>query len=156
MKAQVAGGGACVADVHGYIGQGEMGFAAIEVAAAVQLRVERSRSWWIDWPVIETRDEIVVCASYTSSYPNRPSMRYVDVVRQAYRNLCDVVAHRIGGTLEEANTIVATAADLRNCALYGMRGFISDEASPSDNDIAVVAALPKTVFSEPRAAPTGG
>jgi hypothetical protein len=83
-------------------------------------------------------------------------MRYVDVVRQAYRNLCDVVARRIDGTLEDANTIVATAADLRNCAIYGMRGFISDEKSPSDNDIAVVAALPKAVFSEAQAAPPAG
>jgi len=68
------------------------------------------------------------------------------VVRQTYRNVCDVVAHRIGGTLEDAYTIVATAADLRNCAIYGMCGFISDEKSPRDDDIAVGAALPKSVF----------
>jgi acetamidase/formamidase len=151
MKAQVDGGGVCAADVHGYIGQGEMGFAAIEVAAAVRLRVERSSGWLVDWPLIETEQEIMVCASYTSSYPSRPAMRYVDVVRLAYQNMCNVVTHRISGSLEEANTIVATAVGIRNCALYGMLGFISDEQSPRDDDIAVIAVLPKYVFTEPPA-----
>lgn len=83
---------------------------------------------------------------YSAAYATCQPMRYVDVIRQAYRSLCDVVAVRISGTVEEANTVVATAADIRNCALYGLQGFISDEKSPATSEIAVVAALPKAVF----------
>jgi hypothetical protein len=74
-----------------------------------------------------------------------PPLRYVDVVRQAYRSMCEVVAARIGGSFEDANTIVATAVDIRNCALYGLAGFVSDDKTHTD-DIAVVSALPKSVF----------
>ena len=42
MKAQVDQAGLCAADVHAYIGQGEVAFAGIEVNADVQLRAERS------------------------------------------------------------------------------------------------------------------
>ena len=61
--------------------------------------------------------------------------------------MCDVVAARIGASLEEANTIVATAVDIRNCALYGLAGFIDDGRSPQTSDLAIVAALPKSVFA---------
>ena len=37
-------------------------------------------------------------------------------------------------------------ADIRNWALYGLQGFISDEKSPAMTEIVVVAALPKSVF----------
>jgi len=148
MRAQVDGAGLCVDDVHGYIGQGELAFAGIEVRASVQLRVERSTGWFVDWPLIETEDEIMVFSSYTSTYINRPKLAYVDVVREAYRALREVVAHRIGATVEDANSIVATAADIRNCALYGLGDYIQKEGKRGqpDYDIAVVACLPKAVF----------
>jgi acetamidase/formamidase len=104
MKAQVDGAGLCLEDVHGYIGQGELAFAAIETNARVQVRVERSTGWHVDWPLIETPDEVMVFSSYTSTFPKRPVMRYVDVVRQAYRSMCEVVAARIGGTPPSAPT----------------------------------------------------
>jgi acetamidase/formamidase len=140
MKAQVDGAGVCVADIHGYIGQGEMSFAGIEVAAAVQLRVERSHGWFVDWPIIETSDEIMVFCSHTGTW------RYVDVVREAYAALRRVVAARIGGTIEDANPIVASAVDVRNCALYGLHGFVPHDMRVDDSDIAVVAVLSKDVF----------
>ena len=146
VKANVDGAGVCVEDVHGYIGQGEMSFAAIEAQATVQLRVERSSGWLVDWPLIETVEEIMVFSSYSFAYSHRPHLRYVDVIRQAYQSMCEVVAHRINSTVEEANTIVATAVDIRNSALYGLEGFISDTSSPHTDDIAVVAVLPKHVF----------
>ncbi|MFC1586878.1 hypothetical protein ACFL54_01075 [Planctomycetota bacterium] len=146
LKAQVDNAGLCLADIHGYIGQGEMGFAAIEVAANVKVRVERSSDWLVDWPIVETENEIMVFSSYSSAYIHRPSLRYVDVIRQAYRSLCEVVAARIGGTFDVANTIVASAVDIRNCALYGLEGFISQEKSPHTSEIAVVACLPKDIF----------
>jgi acetamidase/formamidase len=155
LKAQVDGVGLCLEDVHGYIGQGEMAFAAIEVKARVQLRVERSTGWLIDWPIIETSDEIMVFSSYSFAYSHRPKLDYVDVVREAYRAMCSVVADRIGASLAEANTIVATVVDIRNCALYGLRGFISPEKSPNVDDIAVVAVLRKDVFVGQRDGVTG-
>jgi acetamidase/formamidase len=147
LKAQVDGAGLCMDDVHGYIGEGELSFSGIEVAARVQVRVERSTGWLVDWPLIETPDEIMVHCSYTSTYAGRPQLKYVDVVREAYRALREVVAARIGGSIEEANSIVATAADLRNCALYGLgEGYIPQDKDKPPYDIAVVAALPKAVF----------
>ncbi|MFC1587904.1 acetamidase/formamidase family protein [Planctomycetota bacterium] len=146
FKAQVDQAGICLDDVHGYIGQGEMAFAGIEVQAKVQVRVERSTDWHVDWPIIETENEIMVFSSYTSTYIHRPKLEYVDIVREAYRAMREVVAAKIGGTIEEANTIVATAVDIKNCALYGLKGFISQEESPETSDIAVVASLPKDVL----------
>ncbi len=146
LKAQIDGAGICVADVHGYLGQGEMAFAGIEVAANVQLRVERSSGWLVDWPLIETDEEIMVCCSHTDTFPESAPRRYVDVVREAYRALREVVAARMDASIDEANGIVASAVDIRNCALYGLQGFVPDDKRSRDGDIAVVAALPKSVF----------
>lgn len=147
LKAQVDGAGLCMDDVHGYIGEGELSFSGIEGPARVRLRVERSTGWFIDWPLIETADEIMVHCSYTSTFHRRHQKTYVDLVREAYRALRVVVAARIGGTIEEANSIVATAVDLRNCALYGLgEGYIPQDAGKPPYDIAVVASLPKSVF----------
>lgn len=148
LKAQVDGAGVCMDDVHGYISEGELAFAGIEVNGRVQVRVERSTDWLVDWPLIETPDEIMVHCSYTSTYVDRPQRRYVDIVREAYRALRDVVAAKIGGTVAEANSIVATAGHLRNCALYGLgEGFVPDAKDLPPYDIAVVACLPKEVFA---------
>jgi acetamidase/formamidase len=149
VRAQVEGAGVCAEDVHGYIGQGEMGFAAIEVNATLRLRVERSTGWQVDWPLIETSDEIMICSSWANVYAGEPPARYVDVIREAYRAMVEVVAARASTSTQQANSIVATAVDIRNCALYGLQGFISDQTSPNVDDIAVVAVLPKAVFAEP-------
>jgi len=151
MKAQIDGAGLCLADVHGYIGQGEMAFAGIEVAAKVQVRVEKSTGWYVDWPLIETEDEIMVFASLSAvPVPGESNdLQYVDIARQAYREMRKVVAERIGGSLSDANPIVATAIDIRNCALYGLGNFIQEDGKQpnrSDRDIAVVGVLPKSVF----------
>ena len=50
MRANVDGAGLCISDVHGYIGQGELAFAGVEVAANVRLHVTRSLDWYVDWP----------------------------------------------------------------------------------------------------------
>jgi acetamidase/formamidase len=146
LKAQVGGAGVCAADVHGYIGEGEMAFAGIEVAADVRLRVEQSSGWLVDWPLIETEDEIMVFCSHTDTFPDRAHQWYVDVVREAYRAMRAVVAARMGGTIDESNAIVASAVDIRNCALYGLQRFVPGDKRTQDGDIAVVAALPKDIF----------
>jgi acetamidase/formamidase len=150
LRAQVGGAGLCLDDVHGYIGQGELAFAAIELRGRVRLRVERSVGWHVDWPLIETADSIRVIVSDTSTYTGR-SMPYVELVREAYWALREVVARRIGGSIEEANPIVATAADLENCALYGLgEGYIPQHRDTPPFDLAVAARLPKHVFRDER------
>ena len=140
IKAQVDGAGICVADAHAYQGQGELAFDGVGAAASVRLRVERSTGWLVDWPLVETADEVMVCAS---------GDRYVDIVRQAYWSLREVAAARAGCTIAEANSIVASAADLRNCAVYGLGdGYISGTAGQPSGDLAVVAALPKHALRE--------
>ena len=149
IKAQVDNAGLCLADVHGYIGQGEMAFAGIEVAARIQVRVERSEGWYVDWPLIETEDEIMVFSSDTDIHDRDTSREYVDVVRQAYKEMRKVVAEKIGGTVSDANPIVASALDIRNCALYGLGNFIQKDGKKGDQpdrDIAVIGVLPKSIF----------
>ncbi len=71
-----------------------------------------------------------------------------NVAREAYRALREVVAAKIGGTIEQANSIVATAADLRNSALYGLgQGYIPQDKGKPPHDLAVVACLGKNVFA---------
>jgi acetamidase/formamidase len=148
LKAQIDGGGLCAADVHAYIGQGEVAFAGIEVNANIQLRVEHSEDWLVDWPLIETDDEIMLFCSDTNILHGTEDQTYVDVVREAYRAMREVVAARVGGTIEEVNSIVATALDIRNCAIYGLGDYIQKEGKTGgpDRDIAIVACLPKDIF----------
>jgi len=150
LRAQVQGAGICAADVHAYIGQGEVAFAGIEVNANVQLRVDRSNGWPVDWPLIETDDEIMLFCSDTNLLDGTADQEYVDVVREAYRAMREVVAARVNGKLEEANPIVATALDIRNCAIYGLGNYIRKDGKTGapDQDIAIVACLPKDVFVE--------
>ena len=157
LKAQVDRAGLCLADVHGYIGQGEMAFAGIEIAARVRLRVERSAGWHVDWPLIEAADEIMVFCPDTNLLSGTTEEAYVDIVRRAYAEMRKVVAHRIGGSIADANPIVAAALDVRNCALYGLGNFVQKdgkvpgqpdgELAQPDRDIAVVGVLPKEIFA---------
>ena len=98
MKAQVDGAGVCMADFHVYMSEGEMSFNGVSAAANIRAHVERSEGWFIDWPLIETEDEIMVFSSGED---------YVQVVRQAFRACRQVVAHKAGCSIEEANNLVA-------------------------------------------------
>jgi acetamidase/formamidase len=150
LKAQVTGAGICVADVHGYISQGEVGFAGVEAAAALQLRVERSQGWLVDWPLIETQDEIMVFSSNTNLLKGTTGEEYVDVVRRAFWCMREVVAARTGCRIEDANAIVSAALDIRNCALYGLGNFVQKDGKTNepDDNVAVVGVLPKYVFAD--------
>jgi len=148
LRANVDGAGVCVDDVHGYIGQGELGFGAIEVNATVELKVERSDRWAVDWPVIETADAFMVFVSYTSTYVRRPALKYVDLVKEAYTEMRRLVAARLQIPVEEANTIVATACDIQNCALYGLgENYVPRDRGRQPYDIAIVASLPRSIFA---------
>jgi hypothetical protein len=103
----------------------------------------------VDWPLIETADEIMVFASDLNLWCGTTDEQYVDVVRRAYREMRKVVAARIGGTISEANPVVAAALDIRNCAVYGLGNFVQKDGKKTnqpDKDIAVVGVLPKSVF----------
>lgn len=147
LRAQVDGAGLCVDDLHGYIGQGELGFGAIEVSGAVQLRVERSDRWDVEWPVIETDDEVLVVISYTATYVRRRPERYVDLVKAAYAEMRRLVATRLGISVEEANSLVSAACDIRNNALYGLgEGYIPQDRDRPPYDLSISAALLKSAF----------
>lgn len=149
MRANVDGAGVCIDDVHGYIGEGELGFGAIEVNATVELTVERSDRWAVDWPVIETGEGFMVVVSYTGTYVRRPVRRYVDLVKEAYIELRRLVSARLDIPVEEANTIVATACDIRNCALYGLgENYIPRDRGRQPYDIAIAASLPRSIFAD--------
>ena len=144
MKAQVDGLGLCVADVHGYQSAATMAFASMDVAARVQLRVERSQGWLVSWPLIETDDEIMVLISHSSILEHRPHPQGPDVAHEAYQALREVVAARTGCSAAEADTIVAAAMDLRHCAVRGVeKGLEELSEGTSPWDLVVVAALPK-------------
>lgn len=147
FRVNVDGVGVCADDIHGYIGQGELGFRAIEVNGSVQFNVERSNRWFVDWPVIETANEFMVFVSYTATYVRRPVLKYVDLVKEAYREIRRLVAEKLGISAEEANTIIATACDIKNCALYGLgENYIPQDRNRQPYDIAIVASLPKSIF----------
>jgi hypothetical protein len=103
----------------------------------------------VDWPLVETADEIMLCCSDTNLLTGSDEQAYVDVVRAAYRAMRQVVAARIGGSIADANPIVATALDIRNCAIYGLGDFIQKAGKDGqpDRDIAIAAVLPKHIFS---------
>ncbi|MHC5036832.1 MAG: hypothetical protein ACYTHM_05930 [Planctomycetota bacterium] len=90
----------------------------------------------------------MVFCSDTNLLAGSADQGYVDVVREAYRAMREVVADRIQGTIEEANPIVATALDIRNCAVYGLGDYVrkAGKTGAPDQDIAVVACLRKDVF----------
>jgi hypothetical protein len=99
--------------------------------------------------LIETQDEIMVFCSDTNLLHGSAEQGYVDVVRLAYREMRKVVAAKIGGSIGDANSIVAAALDVRNCALYGLGNFIQKDGKKErqpDRDIAVVGVLPKSFF----------
>jgi hypothetical protein len=102
----------------------------------------------VDWPLIETDAEIMLFCSDTNILDGTQDQAYVDVVRQAYWAMREVVAARVGGTVAEVNSIVATALDVRNCAVYGLGNYVQKEGKTEqpDRDIAVVACLPKDIF----------
>jgi hypothetical protein len=98
-------------------------------------------------PVIETEDRLILFVSYTSTYDRRSALRYVDLVKMAYQAMRRVVAARRGISIEEANTIVATACDIVNFALYGLgENYVPQDRGRLPYDTALVAALPKSVF----------
>ena len=148
LKAQVDSVGLCAADVHAYIGQGEVAFAGIEVNARIQIRVERSEDWIVDWPLVETEKELMLFCSDTNLLDGIEDQSYVDVVREAYRAMREVIAAKAGSSIEEVNSIVATALDIRNCAVYGLGNYIQkeDKTIKNDRDIAITACLPKDIF----------
>jgi len=91
-RTQVDCAGACAADVQGYISQVEVVFAGVKVADNVRLHVERSGGWRGDWSLIETEDEIMVFCPNKNLLGEADDQEYVDLVREAFRAMRNVVA----------------------------------------------------------------
>ena len=138
MIAQVDGAGLCMADFHAYMGEGEMAFNGVSSSANVTVRVTRCADWPVDWPIIETPDEVMVV---------RTGRDYVQVVREAFRGCRDLVEQKTGCSTYLANSLVASAMDLRNSAIYGLgNGYFEDRPDEPSRDLSVVGVLPKDVF----------
>jgi acetamidase/formamidase len=141
LKARVDGAGLCLSDAHGYQPSGRLAYAGIDVSANVQVRVLRSEGWLVKWPLIETADEVMVLVS-TAHTKAGMDARYEEVAEAGYRALREVVAARMGCSEREADQIVATGVDIRNCALLGLG------AAPADDEpgwqTSVAAALRKS------------
>ena len=138
LKAQVDGAGVCMADFHAYMGEGEMAFNGVSSAANVTARVTRSSGWPVDWPLIETADEVMLV---------RTGSNYVQVVRETFRGCRELVQEKTGCSVELANALVASVMNLRNCAIYGLgHGYFEDRPDEPSRDLSVVGVLPKDVF----------
>jgi hypothetical protein len=102
----------------------------------------------VDWPVIETKSELMVFVSYTATYVGRPALGYVDLVKEGYIEIRRLVGHRLAISVEEANSIVATACDIKNCVLYGLGdNYIPQDRDRQPYDIALVASLAMSIFT---------
>ncbi|MHB0856386.1 MAG: hypothetical protein ACYC5M_02320 [Anaerolineae bacterium] len=145
LCAQVDGVGLCVGDVHGFRPTGALAHASLEISANVRLRVERSQGWSLDWPLIETPEEIVVVVSFAHALHHGPRPTRAAVLREAYTAMTRVVAGRAGCAGQEAESIVAAAVSLRDCIAIGYDGEIAAEDGWA---ISVAAALPKASFSQ--------
>ncbi|TES93534.1 MAG: hypothetical protein E3J87_02085 [Candidatus Cloacimonadota bacterium] len=150
MKVNVDGAGVCADDIHGYISEGELAFAGIEVRGSVQLKVQRCTEWHVDWPLIETADELMVVCTYTATMVRQPKISYVDLVKMAYKSMREIVSKKANCTIEEANSIVATACGIRNCAIYGLEGYIAGfrDSPQFPQEISIVGCLPKSIFNQ--------
>ena len=116
----------------------EMAFNGVSSAANIRAKVERSQGWLVDWPLIETSDEIMVCVT---------GSKYVDIVVEAFRASREMVAARAGCSEEEANPLVASAMNLRNCAIYGLGdGYLPGTEGQPSRDLSVLAVIAKDVF----------
>jgi len=148
MRANVDGAGVCADDIHGYIGEGELAFAGIEVRGSVQMRIERCTDWHVDWPLIETENEILVICSYSVTTVRRPVMNYTDLVKLAYRNMREIVSKKANCSIQQANSIVAAACGIRNCALYGLEGYIEGlkNGPQYPTEISLAGCMPKSIF----------
>ncbi len=149
LQCNVDGVGICGDDLHAYISEGELAFAGIEVNGSVQLRIERCSEWYVDWPIIETKEEIFVICSYAVMNVRQPKMTYTDYVKAAYKSMREIISKKVNCSIQDANSIVATASGIRNCALYGMEGYITGfkDYSQLPQGIVIAGYLPKMVFN---------
>lgn len=122
------------------MGEGEMAFNGVSAAANVRARVTRCLDWPVDWPLVETADEIMVV---------RTGSDYVQVVREAFRGCRELVQEKTGCSKVLANAVVASVMDLRNSAIYGLgHGYFDFRPDEPSRDLSVLGVLPKAVFEQ--------
>ena len=138
IKAQVDGAGVCMADFHAYMGAGESACNGVSCAANVRARVERSEGWLVDWPLVETENELMVCVCHD---------KYGMGVKEAFRACREVVAARAGCTPEEAHSVVASVMDIQNHAIFFLgEGYPPGTEEKPSSDLSLSAVIPKDIF----------
>lgn len=114
----------------------------------MRLRVERCTQWPVDWPLVETQDDIYLLCSYAAARVRQPRQRYADLVRTVYQGMRELVSHRCQCSIQQANSIVATACSISNCSIFGLDGFIAgvQEDSRFLLELSIAGCLPKSMF----------
>lgn len=64
LPIHVEGGRAYFADVHAAMGDGELSGTGVECSASVRIRLTLEAEPWCDGPLVETKEEWVVCATH--------------------------------------------------------------------------------------------
>ncbi len=91
-------------DVHAVMGDGEVCGTGVECAAKVTVRVRVVRDWPVEWPWLETEDDLMVIASAAD----------LDAAaREATSQLVEFLHRRCGYSFDTAYMLVSTVGDLR-------------------------------------------
>ena len=104
IRAQRPGGYLSLGDVHARMGDGELTGTAVEIDAAVTLRVDRSPGFPTGGPVVETAAEILTCGMGAD---------WEEALKIAWTDMVGLIAHLYDTTAEHANLIVGTIGDAR-------------------------------------------
>ena len=104
VRAQQAGLGLAVGDLHAAMGDGELGGTGIEIGGEVVLRVERLERYSGRWPAVLDSDGVHVLAS-------RESLD--DAVSDAFADAVDLMARWHQLAWEDAYRLTSVVADVR-------------------------------------------
>ena len=122
LRAQKPGGWLSVDDVHARMGDGELTGTAVEVDAAITLRVDRSAGFPTGGPVVETADAWFACGMGAT---------WDEALKIAWTEMVALVCQVHDTTAEHANLLVGTLGDavpgFVAAPLYE-RGFRNDNA----------------------------
>ncbi len=135
FNAQVEGGMLCLADIHAIQGDGEISGTGVEIASEVKLKVEKSTKLESSWPLVETDTEIMAVVTGQS---------YSLAAKEAVGELVNAVMRLYDLTFEQANLLVVTIGDLKNCSIWMLNnGYLPDTDDLPPGDLTLRAVIKK-------------
>lgn len=134
VRAQREGGLFVMGDCHAVQGEGEITGTGVEIDAVSCLHFERSPNLPCQNPVLETATDWQTIGF---------NLQWADAVRSAFFEMIELVRQQYGLSDDEANLLVGTVADVKNCCIAG----IYDLAAGRGPGMAIVrVSLPKDVL----------